>query len=102
VAINGGKHVTSVTADGEEHECAGVFILRQAVAPHLLVPGLEMVKGHIRASASARTNIPGVFAAGDCAGVPYQVAKAVGQGQIAALSAAEHIAKMELQGDDIT
>ncbi len=34
-----------------------------------------------------RTSVPGVFAAGDCAGGPYQVAKAVGQGQVAALSA---------------
>jgi len=28
-----------------------------------------------------------VFAAGDCTGGPYQVARAVGQGQVAALSA---------------
>ena len=34
------------------------------------------------------TNLPFVYAAGDCTGAPYQIAKAVGEGLIAALSAA--------------
>ena len=37
------------------------------------------------------TNLQGVYAAGDCTGTPYQIAKAVGEGLIAALSAAEEI-----------
>ena len=37
------------------------------------------------------TNIPGVFAAGDCTGAPYQVAKAAGEGNIAGLSACKYI-----------
>lgn len=37
------------------------------------------------------TSIPGVFAAGDCTGGPLQVSKAVGEGLIAALSAAEFL-----------
>ena len=32
-----------------------------------------------------------VYAAGDCTGKPYQIAKAVGDGNIAALSAAQYI-----------
>jgi len=91
IRINGEKKVTSITADGEEILCDGVFILRRTVAPHLLLTGLDTENGHIRAGASADTSIPGVFAAGDCAGKPYQIAKAVGQGQIAALSASEYI-----------
>ena len=91
IRVNGGNHVTSVTADGDEIECSGVFILRRAIAPHLLIHGLEIVDGHIRAGVSGQTNIPGVFAAGDCVGTPYQIAKAVGQGQVAALSAAEYV-----------
>ncbi len=35
------------------------------------------------------TNIPGVFAAGDVTGAPYQVAKAAGEGNIAGLSACQ-------------
>jgi len=91
ITINGEEKVTSVTADGETIECDGVFVLRQAIAPHLLLFGLEMESGHIRAGLSAETNIPGVFAAGDCSGTPYQIAKAAGQGQIAALSAAVYL-----------
>jgi thioredoxin reductase (NADPH) len=42
-----------------------------------------------------RTNIPGVFAAGDCTGQPLQIAKAVGEGNIAAISAATWLANRE-------
>ena len=42
----------------------------------------------IRVDRQMRTNLPGVFAAGDCTGLPLQVAKAVGEGCIAAISAA--------------
>ena len=38
-----------------------------------------------------RTSLPGVFAAGDCTGGPLQVAKAVGEGHTAGLSAAEYV-----------
>ncbi len=37
------------------------------------------------------TSIPGIFAAGDCTGKPYQLAKAAGEGNVAALSACEYI-----------
>jgi thioredoxin reductase (NADPH) len=91
VRINGENHVTAIVADGEEIECSGVFILRPAIAPHMMLPGLEIENGHIKAGLSGETNIPGVFAAGDCVGKPYQIAKAVGQGNIAALAAVEFI-----------
>ena len=37
------------------------------------------------------TNVPGVFAAGDCVGAPYQAAKAAGEGNIAGISAAKYV-----------
>jgi thioredoxin reductase (NADPH) len=37
------------------------------------------------------TSVPGVFAAGDCTGQPLQIAKAVGDGHVAALSACEYL-----------
>ena len=40
---------------------------------------------------SLETSIPGVFACGDCTGKPYQLAKAAGEGNIAALSACEYV-----------
>ena len=39
------------------------------------------------------TNIPGCFACGDLAGKPYQYIKAAGQGNVAALSAVEYLAR---------
>ena len=98
IRILGEKRVTSIIADGEEIECSGVFILRPQVAPHLLLAGLETENGYIRTSPSGATNISGVFAAGDCVGIPHQIAKAVGQGQIAALSASEYVREREKTG----
>lgn len=91
ITINGTDRVTSVTSGDSEMPCDGVFILRKTVAPQLLLTGLELAGGHIRTKRSGETNIPGVFAAGDCTGAPYQIAKAVGEGQVAALEAAEYI-----------
>ena len=40
------------------------------------------------------TSVPGVFAAGDCTGKPYQLAKAAGEGNVAALSACDYMSKL--------
>jgi thioredoxin reductase (NADPH) len=71
--------------------CKGVFILRPSVAPTALLSTLKLVAGYIGVNDRMQTNIDGVFAAGDCVGKPLQVAKAVGQGQIAVLSAVEYL-----------
>jgi thioredoxin reductase (NADPH) len=64
-----------------------VFLYREAVAPRALLDGLQADGPHLVVDRFMRTSVAGVFAAGDCTGGPYQVAKAVGQGQVAALSA---------------
>lgn len=91
--VKGEQTVTALVADGTEIPCAGIFILRDAVAPTDLLPELETEKGAIKVDRSMATNVPGVFAAGDCTGAPLQIAKAVGEGHIAALSACEFIDK---------
>ena len=90
--ILGEKKVSGVrTAAGEEIPCDGVFLLRSSIAPAQLAPGLELEGGYIKVDGRMATNLPGVFAAGDCTGQPLQLAKAVGQGQIAAHFAIEEI-----------
>ena len=42
-------------------------------------------------SSAQATNIKGVFAAGDCTGKPWQIVRATGQGQVAALSAVSYL-----------
>ncbi len=78
------------TAEGE-YSADGVFVLREAVAPAQLVPGLETDGAHVKVNRRMETNLPGVFACGDLTGTPYQYIKAAGEGNVAAISAAAYI-----------
>ena len=78
---------------GGERAYDGVFLFRPAVAPSTLLPGLETEGAFIRVDRRMRTNLPGVYACGDCTGHPLQIAKAVGEGNIAAVTAAEELMK---------
>lgn len=89
--IRGSQRVEALIADGTEYAVECVFILRAGVAPGSLVPGLELEGPHIKVNADMATSVPGVFAAGDCVGAPYQVGKAVGEGNIAGISAAKYV-----------
>lgn len=92
--IVGEGSVSAVRLGRDLVETDGVFILRNAIAPTALVPGLETQNGFIRVDSRMQTNIPGLFAAGDCTGAPLQIAKAVGEGLIAAQAAAKYIDSM--------
>lgn len=92
--ILGEERVSGVElADGSERNVDGVFILRNAVAPATLLPGLAMDGAHIVVDRMQATNHPGCYAAGDCTGRPYQIAKAVGEGNVAAHSILEYLAE---------
>lgn len=86
-------------ATGAEHHVAleGVFVQIG------LVPNTEWLKGTVELSkfgeimvdAKGHTNVPGVFAAGDCTTVPYkQIVIAAGEGAKAALSAFDHLIRL--------
>lgn len=87
VGISGESSVNALVTDKAVHEVSCVFILRDAVMPDKLIPGIETDGPHIRADLNMQTNIPGLFVCGDIAGKPYQYVKAAGQGNVAALSA---------------
>lgn len=70
----------------------GVFCLRESVALSALLPGLACEDGHIAVNRAMETNLRGVYAAGDCTGRPYQYAKAIGEGNIAAHSVLAYLA----------
>lgn len=91
LAVKGEQTVTALEADGASIPVNGVFILREAVAPADLLPGLTFQDGAVQVDRSMATSVPGVFAAGDVTGAPLQVSKAVGEGLIAALSACEYL-----------
>ena len=91
--IAGGMKVQKlIFADGER-EVDGVFILRSSVSPSILLRGLNTDGGHIVVDRQCRTNLAGVFAAGDCTGRPYQYAKSVGEGNVAAHAAVDYLAE---------
>lgn len=83
----------TLTTDAATHCYDGIFIFRAAMPLNMLMADLQTEGSFIPVDRGMRTNIPGVFAAGDCTGKPLQVPKAVGEGNIAAISAAEYIAK---------
>ena len=93
--IRGGLKADTLVAGGEEHSVDGVFIIKDTVSVTKLVPGLDYAEGGIVVDRQMRTGVPGVFAAGDCTGKPYQLAKAAGEGNVAALSACAYIDKKE-------
>lgn len=80
-----------VLAGGTVLDTDCIFILRESIAPSTLLSGLAMNGNFIAVDRAMKTSIPGCFAAGDITGTPYQIAKAVGEGNVAALSAVDFI-----------
>lgn len=91
--ILGEKSVTALRCGGTEIPCACVFLLRPSMAMSDLFPGLAAQDGYLSVDRDMSTGIPGVFAAGDCTGLPLQVSKAVGEGLVAGQRAADYINK---------
>lgn len=89
--ILGETEVTGLRCGTEIIPADAVFVLRPAMAPDTLLPGLAMKDGWVVTDRSMATNLPGVFSAGDCTGAPLQAAKATGEGLIAGQSAAKWI-----------
>ncbi|MBU7571926.1 MAG: alkyl hydroperoxide reductase subunit F [Hydrogenophaga sp.] len=92
--VNGLSYKDRASGDVKHVELEGVFVQIG------LVPNTEFLKGTVELSrfgeivvdAKGHTNVPGVFAAGDCTTVPYkQIVIAAGAGSTAALSAFDHL-----------
>ncbi len=95
--VAGDQKVEALVTDRGSHTVDGVFILRDALAPGQLVPGIRTEGAHVVTALDMSTSIPGIFAAGDIAGLPYQYIKSAGQGNIAALSAVGYLSRQALQ-----
>ena len=92
-AILGEEKVQSVRTAAREYPVDGVFVLRESILPEHLLKGLQLEGNRVVVNLNMETNIPGCFACGDLAGKPYQYIKAAGQGNVAALSAVEYLAR---------
>ncbi len=110
VTIHVNAQTTAITGDGSKvnglsfkDRVSGVeqnVALEGVFVQIGLVPNTEFLKGTVELSkfgeivvdAKGHTNVPGVFAAGDCTTVPYkQIVIAAGEGAKAALSAFDHL-----------
>jgi thioredoxin reductase (NADPH) len=99
-AYMGGEQLEKVkienlrTGEMQEHETDGVFVFIGYQPNTEAFNGLVEIneRGEFVVDQAMKTNIPGVFAAGDCIAKRYrQVTTAVSDGTIAALSAIEYI-----------
>ncbi len=100
--IQGEDAVAAVKLDdGSTQQVTGVFIELGAkgVLELTAVLGVQLDESmkYIEADKKQRTNVPGVFAAGDICGPPLQMAKAVGEGCVAGIEAATYARKLETE-----
>lgn len=93
VSIEGMMKANKLVLKNQEITADGFFILRDSVSPKQLVPGLELDENHVKVNRNMETNLKGLFACGDIAGLPYQYIKSAGEGNIAALSAVKYLSK---------
>ena len=89
--IKGAMKANTLVTDNGEIQADGIFVLRDQIAPSSLVPGLETEGSAVKCERDMSTSIPGLFAAGDITGAPYQLIKASGEGLVAALSAVKFL-----------
>jgi len=99
--IQGENAVESVQlSDGSSQDVSGVFIELGAkgVLELTAMLGVQLDENmkYIDADKKQRTNVPGIYGAGDICGPPLQMAKAVGEGCVAGIEAANYAKKLEL------
>lgn len=89
--IIGEETVTGLKVGENVISCDCVFLLRHAIPPTDLLPDLALEDGFVKVDREMKTNLAGVFAAGDCTGLPLQLSKAVGEGLVAGQMAADYV-----------
>ncbi|HEY4548663.1 MAG TPA: alkyl hydroperoxide reductase subunit F [Bacillus sp. (in: firmicutes)] len=91
--VNGISYIDRETEETHHVELQGVFV-QIGLVPNTdwLGETVERVRGEIVVDSRGATNIPGVFAAGDCTNSPYkQIIISMGSGATASLSAFDHL-----------
>ena len=94
--VAGAQKVEAVVAGGEKYELDGVFIAigTASAADFAAKNGMQLKGGDILVDENFMTNIPGLFAAGDCIGGFLQVTKAVSDGAHASKAIIKYIKEL--------
>ncbi len=92
LAGNGGLEKV-VLDNGEEIDAQGLFIAMGQASSNDFAYTLGLLRNgqFIDTDREQRTNVPGVFAAGDCVGRFLQISVAVGEGALAGRAAISHV-----------
>ena len=107
-SINGRDAMESATVKNrktgvqEEIPADGIFVEIGLIPNSAIAKGLLRLNsdGEIMVDCSCRTNVPGIFAAGDVTDVPFkQIIVAGGEGAKAALSACNYVLQMDTASD---
>lgn len=97
--MNGISYIDLQTGAEKHIELSGVFV-QIGLVPNTdwLGDVVERTKyGEIIIDQRGATNVPGVFAAGDCTNIPYkQIIISMGSGATASLSAFDHLIRSEV------
>ena len=85
--------------NGETVKVDGIFVELGAKGALELAANLGVIFdaesfSFIETNKKQETNIPGLYAAGDISGKPWQIAKAVGEGCVAGINASEYAKKL--------
>jgi thioredoxin reductase (NADPH) len=98
--IKGEARVSSIVLEnGEEISVDGIFIALGIAggADFAKKLGVKSNGDRIAINEKTATNLPGVFACGDLTGEPYQISKAVSEGALAGLAAAEYVNNLDIK-----
>lgn len=99
--LSGGDTLEGLTLeDGSQESLDGLFVAYGSASSisFALKMGIVTDGKSIQVNDKMETNIPGLFAAGDCTGIFKQVSVGVGQGAIASRRIIETVRKMEKDG----
>ena len=99
--LEGNGYLEAVVTKEGLQPVDGVFIFRDAEPPGQLLLGVQVQDQAVVVDRNLQTNLPGVFAAGDITGRPWQLAKAIGEGNAAALQAAEYLRSLKQRQNDL-
>jgi Thioredoxin reductase len=97
VSLKGGEYLESVLfEDGTEERFDGIFIAYGTASSLDFARKLGIIvnEGIIEVDKDQKTNIEGLYAAGDCSSLIKQVSVSVGQGAVAGLKISEYIRNM--------
>lgn len=100
VSFNGDQErLTSVSFENQEDlSVSGVFIAVGVAGSNEFSKklGIETINNRIVTSDKKMTNIPGLFAVGDCTGGMYQISKAVYDGSVAGMEVVQYLRGLSL------